>query len=1188
MILGNDTKNMIFEILPIQEKIYHSYEKNKDNLKFNIIKTFTLKSGIDRTKLKNDLKVFFDKYEVGRTKFIEIKKNGKNKIVGAIEDSCNVSIEEYYQQNSYRFLRPFNVLEAPLIKFALIDNKTLIINTHRILMDENYLSFLIEGLTSYHTTGCFSNILPYSEYIKSFLNSKNNITILQDTFSKNYNPISILKKENISDDTNNYQIKVKSISEIISGEHYRLIKHYLNSNDINCKSLFYGIYGFVLSKYSRQNLIFSSFMNTGKLTSNIDTVAEEFYNLKPILINYEEDRLFYDIFIEINNILLKYEEQKMTYSEISHKLNLLPVEHAMLMDTTNTLNDNPLLLSENDNSFKEDKNLFSFLGDVYGFEFILKIKEDDNHFVVSIFYNSTIYEDYTIKNILDSYIIITKNINNFDKKLRDIEYISIYEKYKILNLFNSNKLLHDNNKIYHIEFDKVVQAFPDAIALIYENKEYTYNELNFMSNSLANFLRNYGIKKNEIIPIMCDRSPFYFISILGILKAGAAYAYIDPSFPKQRIQTMIDQVNPKIILKYVKKNKNDIKYEPMVWNKQGILEYDLEKMDYTENTTPLVNINNGNDICCLFFTSGSTGKPKGVPIKHCHMTNFCLYAQTINGYKNIYDHQYNNILSFTRFGYIMSNRETLCPLLHHKTVILCNKEEYNNPEKLGLLIQKYNVEYITSTPSRISIYLDNKMFKESLMNIKIVIFGGEKISTEFLREIFTTTKADVYCSLGLTEASGIILLGKVDRKTISNKNEIPIGKPTCNYDVFILDKYLKPVPIGIEGEICVTGFSVTDGYVNLEELNKQKFITSPFETIFTDNKLYRTGDIGKWTPDGSIIYVGRNDFQVKIRGQRVEMGEIENTVKQIENIEFTVVVGQENDNGDNYLICYYSCKNSDVTAQEIRDYLKIRLPVHMIPSYYISLKSIPLNPNGKLDRKALPKPDLKKIIKEKYEAPETEIEKTLCEIYEDILNIKDIKIGKNNDFYELGGNSFNAIEIISTIENKLNIKLSIETIFNYSTIGELGNYIKSISDNFKDDDRFKVNTIKNYDSKEFPITSQQLGVYIDCIKNPESILYNMPIIIKMKDSINIEKVKKAFNALFDTQEILKSKYLQKNHNGNINIYGIVDHECSLEFEYYTDFNIDSFVRPFDLSKAPLIRRNPSLKRKLTIITITRA
>ncbi|ORX65071.1 acetyl-CoA synthetase-like protein, partial [Anaeromyces robustus] len=691
--------------------------------------------------------------------------------------------------------------------------------------------------------------------------------------------------------------------------------------------------------------------------------------------------------------------------------------------------------------------------------------------------------------ILNSYVEVLSNYNNFNNEsINSIEYIPKIEKEKIIKSFNSNEIKYDYNKFYHVEFSKMAKEIPDKCAIVCNDISITYKQLDEMSNSLAHYLRKQNIGKGDIVPIICERSHYFIIAFLAVMKSGAAYSPIDPEFPRERIEYMINQVNAKYILKYITdfKNNEKIKFE-------HVLEYELEKHNYEKDKFAIDNVNKIDDLCYILYTSGTTGKPKGTMVTHMNLTNFIFYNDIIKGEKDIFNKGINNALAITKFTHDISIGEIHFPLLKGSRIILCNDNEFNDAKLLSLLINKYNVDYIFTVPSRFDNYLSDEEFIKSIENANYIVLGGECIDFKLVEKIQNNSKCEVLSIYGPTETTVYSTI-KVFEKIDSSKGNIPLitaGKPCCNCSIFILDKYLKPVPIGVEGEIFIGGFGVSNGYINREELTKEKYLDCPFDVVQKGNgKMYGSGDIGKWTENGEIVCIGRMDFQVKIHGQRIELEEIENTIKMMDNIKNAIVIDGIRDNGDKYLIGYY-ISSLEINSLDIIEFLKNKLPRYMIPNYFMRIETLPLTINGKLDRKSLPKPNINDLINEEYVEPETEIEKVICGIYANVFNLNENVVGKTSDFFELGGDSLNVIKVTSFIEKELGIKLNIKDILSNSLVYNLSRHIEEIL-NSNEEIYYHSESIEKHNSNEFPITSQQLGVYIDSIKNPESTTYNIP------------------------------------------------------------------------------------------------
>ncbi|ORX82207.1 acetyl-CoA synthetase-like protein, partial [Anaeromyces robustus] len=727
---------------------------------------------------------------------------------------------------------------------------------------------------------------------------------------------------------------------------------------------------------------------------------------------------------------------------------------------------------------------------------------------------------------------------------------------------------------YYTLFQKIAENHPNKTAIVFKEKTISYKELDEMSNSLGHYIRKNGVKRNDIIPIITERSFYFIISTLAISKAGAAFLPIDINLPSERIEYILEEVKPKLILT----NYSDSEQHKEILNKYK--SYNIKLHNYKENTESLSIINEYNDYCYVLFTSGTTGKPKGTILTHLNIYNYLRsYPDNTNSLYNIMkENGINNALGITNFTFDIYHNEITYCLSHGLSIILVDEKLSENINDLTQYIDDNNVDFINTTPSRFKLFMENNKFRNVMKNIKVLIFIGEDLPLSLYHEIIQYTNSKVYNGYGPTECTVTCSYKLVQ------KNEITVGTPITNNFIYILDNYLKPVPIGVEGEIYIGGSGVGEGYLHREELTNEKFINSPFfipsslsssssSTSIYSQKLYSTGDLGKWSENGEIIFVGRNDFQVKINGQRVELSEIENIIKKYPEIIYAVIIYKKNidNNNNNNLICYYKTNsNKELNENDLKEFVSKQLPSYMCPNYYMRLNEIPLSPSGKLNRKALPEIDISKISKNYYIPPETETERVICNILQNVLKLKENEIGKKTDFVELGINSLNSIRFSAEIENKLNIKISIKDILSHSKVDNLSKYIDELRN--ENDELHQIEIIQKNDSKIFPITSQQLGIYIDCIKNPNSTTYNVPVSLILKENIDMKKLERALQYIFTKNNILRSKYYEKqNENGENIIYGEIDETATLTIQHYTKETITNFVRPFKLDEAPLVR-----------------
>lgn len=650
--------------------------------------------------------------------------------------------------------------------------------------------------------------------------------------------------------------------------------------------------------------------------------------------------------------------------------------------------------------------------------------------------------------------------------------------------FNNTVVDYPKDKCVHQLFEEQVEKTPDKFAVIACDKTLTYSELNEEANRIAHALINMGINVGDIVAFSLSRKSCIVSTIIGILKSGAAYLPIDPVYPKERIEEMLLDSCAKCYI-------TDTSIDAFVDN---------------NNTQNLETRVKSTDLCYCLFTSGSTGKPKGVLVKHYNLVNFCCDINS-NAFISFLSQNCSTILSSTSVIFDISIFEIFTALFHNKTIVFANEKEIVDANQLAALIVKHRVDCVLTTPTKISLYLLSDSFKNSLKRIKGIMIGAEKLTDSLCNYIRSISSCRIFNGYGPTETTIGVAFCDTEKYGSS------IGSPVANTQIYIVDKYLKPMPIGVTGELCIAGDSVGAGYLNCPELTAERFIDNPFDY----GKLYKTGDLAYWREDGNIVYVGRNDYQVKIRGLRIELGEIENAISSIEGVSQSVVVVRKNNEGRQLICAFYTGDVLD--AREIRTIIGSKLPKYMLPNIITHIGEMPLTTSGKINRNLLPEVDLYNIsIETEFVMPKTEMEKALCRIIEEILNTS--PIGANDDFFDCGGDSLKAIELVSKAHSE-GIYFNMQNIFDYPTVRGLCECIEygdkqTVS---YDDVDFasvntvlKKNTIKNISTPEnsevgnvlLTGSTGYLGIHIlaDFLDNDTGNAY---CIVRGKDNADSEK-----------------------------------------------------------------------------------
>ncbi len=583
---------------------------------------------------------------------------------------------------------------------------------------------------------------------------------------------------------------------------------------------------------------------------------------------------------------------------------------------------------------------------------------------------------------------------------------------QIIHDVNNTKRIYDNKTLQEL-FEERVKNRESETAVVYKNQSITYNELNKKANQLARKLREYGIRQNDIVGLMVNRSLDMIIGIMGILKAGGAYLPIDPSYPEARIHYMIDDSGTRTILTHSDLQKN-------ISFSKTVICLDDEEL-YTGDSSNLENTNDDSDLAYVIYTSGSTGNPKGVMLEHRSVHNFIVGITD-----QIKFLPEKSIVCLTTISFDIFVLESLLPLIVGMKIIIAD------PMQLSKYIINEKIDMLQTTPSTIQLILNDKSNLKYLKDLTEIMLGGEAFPKRLLPELKKHTNARIYNMYGPTETTVWSTI-----KELTFTEDITIGRPIANTQILIVDENDNPLGVDSIGELCIAGDGLARGYLNRTELTNEKFVKNH---AIEGRKMYKTGDMAKWLGNGEIEFLGRKDFQVKIRGFRIELGEIEDCLSKYEKITDCVVGVKENELGEKYLVAYY-LSDKELLVSDILSFLIKSLPDYMIPGFYKRIEKMPLTANGKIDRKSLPNPDTKRpLLETQYCAPETNIENHMSEIWRRILNLE--MIGINDNFFELGGNSILVSQLHIELEKYYPGKIDLVDIFAYPSISRLVKFIE--------------------------------------------------------------------------------------------------------------------------------------------------
>jgi amino acid adenylation domain-containing protein len=649
--------------------------------------------------------------------------------------------------------------------------------------------------------------------------------------------------------------------------------------------------------------------------------------------------------------------------------------------------------------------------------------EDANDLKLVIEYEPDIFRDEAIARMSGHFLqIIQAVVDNHDCQLSQINLLTAVERDQLLIEWNDTAVSYPQDKCIHQLFEEQVKLTPDAIAVIFAGQQLTYQQLNEQANQLAHYLQTKGVEPEALVGIFVERSLEMVVGLLGILKAGGAYLPLDPSYPAARLAYMLSDSAVSILLT----QQSLVASLPENQAQVLCLDSDWPVIAKYSQQNPITQVTWEN-LVYVIYTSGSTGQPKGVMNIHRGICNNLL--RTIAAYPLTTS---DAVLQITPFSFDVATWEIFWPLIAGATLILAKPEGHKDTAYLINLIAQQQVTQINFVPSMLRVFIQ-ELNLEDCRCLQRVFCGGEALSYELTQRFFERFDCELYNFYGPTETAVDATFWQCTPQ--SHYQIIPIGRPIANTQIYILDSELQPLPIGIPGELHIGGASLARGYLNRPELTAQKFIDNPFG----NGKLYKTGDLARYLPDGNIEFIGRIDNQVKLRGLRIELGEIESILDNHPQVVQTVVILREDTTENQRLVAYVVRKDQSLTPSDLRHLLQQKLPAYMIPSAFVMLSELPLNPNGKIDYKKLPKPDETSIVESPYLAPRNQTENILVNIWQKVLQVS--KIGVNDNFFDLGGHSLQAMNLMTVIYQEMEIEIPLSMIYEKPTLVELSEYI---------------------------------------------------------------------------------------------------------------------------------------------------
>lgn len=1055
---------------------------------YNMPMAISIEGSLDIDRLKSAVKEIVNRHDAFRMSF-HIKDNIPVMIVAKeVEfeiDELVCTAEEELPSLLKAFVKPFDMQKAPLFRAKIIridDMKhILFVDMHHIVTDGmSSVIFDKELVQLYLGKELKESEVQYADYAawqNMQLNSENLKKQEKYWLNKFKGEIPVLE---LPTDFQRPSIQSFEGDRVIFEADNELSERILRLSEKTGTTLYMVLmsaYKVLLSKYTGQEEIIVASPITDRKMEELQNVIGMFVNTVVLWSNPSSEKTFLQYLQEVKQIALEaFANSDYPFEDLINKVSIKrDMSRTPLFDTMLTLqNTEKLKLEAEGLKFGQ----IGFENNISKFDLNLNISvqnlEDGKKIKFDMEYCTKLFKRETVERLVKHFInifdIVTKNPEIL---IKDINMMSEDEQKLVISWFNNTSFEYPKNTVIHKLLEENSIKNPDGIAVEIGNQKMTYAELNRRSDCIAQMLKDRGINKEAIVAISMHRTLELMVGIMGILKAGAAYLPMDPINPEGRIKYMLQDSGAKIVLtlsEYCDRLENlQTGVEIINLEDQKLYMYEGEKLNVSVEPS---------ETAYVIYTSGSTGKPKGVIVEHHSLMNFLF---CINNTFDTSICEKDRALSLTSISFDVSVCELFLPLAFGATLVLFEEHMVSDIGSLCKTIIDKEISFAYIPPTILWEVSKQLLKNKDSVKLNKMLVGVEGIK-DYVLEKFVKLNPEISIinGYGPTEDTICATFYKYKAHQPVGKN-VPIGKPLANTRIYILDKDNNVVPTGVIGELCISGDGLARGYLNSAELTAEKFVLNPFCSMddmkphLKDSsmqhlncqgsneiykRMYRTGDLAKWLPDGNIEFSGRKDYQVKIRGYRIELGEIESCLLKHELVKDVVVTVRQDNNGLKSLTAYV-VSESHLSISELKKHLGSELPDYMVPSFFVMLDSIPMTANGKVDKNALPEPDRTVGTGTQYIAPANITEEKLVSIWQSVLNID--RVGVNDRFFDLGGDSVKAINVVSSINSEFNAELPVSKLFSNPTVREIGEYI----------DKYSESVCTSIEKNEFDDLSEQ-------------------------------------------------------------------------------------------------------------------
>lgn len=1133
-----------YPLTPVQKGIYFVDQMDSMGTSYNISEKLALTGDLDVQRMKSAFSALGRLHSILRIGFVQ--ENGEP--VQIISDYVDLVLEYKITENKsidtlfHEFKKPFDISSPPLIRGQLLkvakEKYFLFVEMHHIISDGTSMELILKDLADlYNGMELEAQAIQYMDYSEWF--TKNDLSSQKSYWINQYtDEIPVLEMPTDFLRPQIQSFKGKTLQRKIGGKRKEDVADFARKTGTTEYMVFLSALMIMLAKYGRQESVIVGSPFSGRVYKETEQMVGMFVNTLAIKGEPEQNKSFRAFLEEIKQSCLSaYENQEYSFTDL--------VECVL---ENRDFSRNPLFdvmfayqsfdLAEFSFQNVKVERFIESESDTSKFDLSIDITSVGQEYILNFEYCTDLYLETSINIMIDHFLeLIVQAVSHPDFMIGQLNMINGDERDMVIDQFNQTFRDYPRGITAIDMFEAQADKTPDKIAVIYEDQSITYKQLNQKANVIAKQLKKMGIESEDFVALFPQRSIEMIIAIWGILKAGAAYVPIDPSYPDNRVRYILDDCEAKAIV-VVKEKKPESADIPALYlaSWEQIIGED-------ENPDRIAK---PDSLAYLIYTSGTTGDAKGVAVEHRNLVNL------VHSYEEIYQMtEKDTVLQFASISFDQSVWDIFNILLIGGCLCLMPYYMIGDVHRLEEYIVEKRITIAALTPAFMKVLDINK-----LSGLRLIESGGAEAEAEILGRWLKSGKT-VFNTYGPTETCVNALSYELREL---NRYQIPIGRPIPNTQVYILNGD-QLCGVGVPGELCIAGAGVARGYFKREKLTREKFIDNPFGT----GKLYRSGDLARWMIDGNVEYMGRIDEQVKIRGFRIELGEVEYVLRKQEGVRDAVVIVCKDNNQEDCL-CGFIAGDSRIDYDLIKSGMKKDLPEYMVPSYLMYIEKIPVNKNGKVDRKALPQIEFKST--REYIKPVTTMERKIADIFAAVLGVGEI--GLNDDFFELGGHSLKAIRLLNMLEEETTIKLSIRQIFQYSTVGMLSKLAEDLDANNGD---IIENIPKSPIQNSYIMSAAQRRMFLLYEMENSKVTYNMPESMALMGRLDIERLRNAYQSLINRHEILRTSF----HVVDDQFVQIITDHLPVDIEIIEEsrdnlaLQFQNFIRPFELSTPYLIR-----------------